>query len=166
MQSRNKRITYAALLIALGIIFGYIEFLFPLPVGIPGVKLGLSNVITVVCLYLFDPIMALGVLIIRVVLSGMLFGNFFGILYSLAGALVSWFAMTSLKKFDVFSVIGVSVAGGVSHNIGQLIVACLVVSQLKIMFYLPVLLVSGVICGFIVGIVSRIINGTFINRLI
>lgn len=160
MQLLNKKIPYAALFIACGILCGYIEYLFPLPIGIPGVKLGLSNIVTVICLYLFDPVMSIIVLFVRVLLSGFMFGNAFGIIYSLSGAVFSFLIMLLLKRFNWFSVTGISVAGGVTHNIGQLLVACFLISQLKLIYYLPILIISGVLCGFIVGFLSDIIIRT------
>ena len=91
----------------------------------------------------------------RVVLAGFLFGNLFGILYGLAGAVLSLAAMESLKLRSSFSVVGVSIAGGVSHNIGQLIVAMIVVETYQVGYYLPVLLAAGVVTGALIGIVCR-----------
>lgn len=153
-QLRNKNISIAGMLIACGILFGYVEYLIPLPIGIPGVKVGLANIITVVSLYLLGPSLSLVVLLLRVFLSGILFGNFFGIVYGLSGAVTAFIAMQIGKKAGIFSVIGVSIWGGVMHNVAQLIVACFLVSQIKLSFYLPVLLLSGLICGAIVGIIS------------
>lgn len=157
MLSRNKTIAMSGLMIACGILFGYIEFLFPLPIGIPGVKLGLSNVITLVCMVCLSPQISCVVLILRVILSGILFGNFFGLLYSLSGAALSFIAMYLIYRLDKFSIVGVSVVGGVAHNVAQLMVACFVVSELKMIYYLPVLLVSGLLCGIVVGTLGNIL---------
>lgn len=161
MQSRSKLISYVALFTACGILFGYIEFLVPLPIGIPGVKIGLSNIITVCSMYLMGPVVSLIILVLRVVLSGLLFGNLFGILYGLSGALISFLFMYFAKKINIFSVFGLSVLGGVMHNIAQLVVATILISQLKLIYYLPALLISGVLAGLAVGFLSRII----INRI-
>ena len=128
-HSRNRKIAIAALFTACGILCGYIEFLFPLPIGIPGVKLGLSNIVTVLCLYMFDPVLSITVLVLRVLLSGLMFGNAFGILYSLSGALLSFGAMLLGRRLRCFSVVGVSVIGGIAHNIGQLLIASLLLTN-------------------------------------
>lgn len=164
MQSHNKKIAYAGILISVGLIMGYLEFLIPLPVGIPGVKLGLSNIITLFSLYNFDPLFTFVVLILRVLLSGLLFGNLFGTLYGLSGAFISFIVMYLVKRGNIFSIVGVSIMGGIFHNIAQLIVACILISQIKLSIYLPVLLLSGLICGLAVGIISQIIINRFHNE--
>ena len=129
-------------------IFSYIETLVPISFGIPGVKLGLANLIIVIALYKI-PLREVYVLsIVRVLLSGVLFGNYFSIAYSLAGGLLSLTVMALLKKAGGFSVIGISIAGGVCHNIGQL------VETFAMSYYMPVLLVAGLITGFLIGVVA------------
>ena len=142
-----KKTAYLGIFSAIEIIFCYIESLFPL--GIPGVKLGLANLVIVFLLYLYGVKEAVAVSFVRILVIGFLFGNLFSILFSLAGAVVSLGLMVILKKTKWFSVVGVSVAGGVSHNIAQIIVASFVVGNLNLFWYLPVLLVSGVIAGFL-----------------
>lgn len=161
MQSRSRLISYVALFTSCGILFGYIEFLLPLPIGIPGVKIGLSNIVTVCSLYLMGPLASFIILLLRVLLSGLLFGNLFGIMYGLSGALISFLFMYLGKKLNIFSIFGVSILGGTMHNIAQLAVACMLISQLKLIYYIPVLLISGALAGLIVGFLSRII----INRV-
>ena len=135
-------------------IFSYIETLVPISFGIPGVKLGLANLIIVIALYKI-PLREVYVLsIVRVLLSGVLFGNYFSIAYSLAGGLLSLTVMALLKKTGGFSVIGISIAGGVCHNIGQLVVAMIVVETFAMSYYMPVLLVAGLITGFLIGVVA------------
>lgn len=161
MQSRNRKTAYIGLFTACGILFGYIEFLLPLPIGIPGVKIGLSNIVTLSSLFLLGPGAAFIVMLLRIVLSGLMFGNFFGILYSLAGGIAAYITMLVAKRLGIFGVLGISIVGGVFHNIGQLVVAAVVVTSMKLIFYLPALLISGLIAGAAVGIASGII----INRL-
>lgn len=161
MQSHSKKIALIGLLTACGILFGYVENLIDLPIGIPGVKIGISNIITVICIYMIGPIEALFVLVLRVVMSGFLFGNMYSLLYSLSGALFSYAFMVLGFKLNFFSIIGNSMLGGVTHNLGQLIIACIIISNLKLTFYIPVLLISGLIAGAIIGIISSIM----INRL-
>ena len=115
----KNRVAYFGVFTALALIFSYIETLVPIPFGIPGVKLGLANLIIVIALYKI-PLREVYVLsIVRVLLSGVLFGNYFSIAYSLAGGLLSLTVMALLKKAGGFSVIGISIAGGVCHNIGH-----------------------------------------------
>ena len=142
------------LLTALGLIIGYIEFLIPIPLGIPGVKPGFSNIVIVWALYSLGPWEALMINGMRIFLSGFLFGNFSMILYSLAGAAVSFLCMCLAKKSGLFSMTGVSMIGGVMHNMGQLLVAMAVLETVSLVYYGPVLLAAGVITGLLIGIVS------------
>ena len=149
----KNRVAYFGVFTALALIFSYIETLVPISFGIPGVKLGLANLIIVIALYKI-PLREVYVLsIVRVLLSGVLFGNYFSIAYSLAGGLLSLTVMALLKKAG-FSVIGISIAGGVCHNIGQLVVAMIVVETFAMSYYMPVLLVAGLITGFLIGVVA------------
>jgi len=161
MLSRSKKISFLGLFTTLGLLFGYIENLIVLPVKIPGIKLGISNIVTLVALYLFGPMYALIVMILKVLLTNILFGNGLGILYSVSGAVLSFAVMLILYRIKHFSIVGVSVAGGVFHNIGQIIIASLFVKSLSILYYLPVLVISGTLAGIIVGLVGKII----VNRL-
>jgi len=151
----HKKIPYYGLFAALAILMGYVEFMIPIPVPIPGVKLGLANVIVIIMLYFMDTKSAFFVSLIRVLLSGLLFAGFAGLLYSLAGAMLSFLVMAALKKTGRFSIVGVSVSGGVFHNVGQIVVAALVVENVRMAYYLPFLLISGVVTGFLIGIVAR-----------
>lgn len=151
----KSRVAYFGVFTALALIFSYVETLIPINFGIPGVKLGLANLITLIALYKMTVKEAYLISIVRVVLSGFIFGNLFAILYSLAGGVLSITAMTVCKKSNKFSVYGVSMAGGVFHNIGQLIMAMLVVESVTIAAYLPILLVSGLITGLVIGLVSN-----------
>lgn len=149
----KKNVTLGFLL-ALSMILSYIESVLPLSIGIPGIKLGLPNLIVVILLYLYGEKEALAVNILRIVLTGFMFGNLFAILYALAGALFSFTVMLIMKKINIFSIAGVSIGGGVFHNIGQLIIAMFVVETYAPIFYLPVLLAAGVATGFIIGLIS------------
>ena len=140
---------------ALALIFSYIETLIPFHIGIPGVKLGLANLIIVIALYKMGTGDAFVLSVVRIVLAGFLFANLFSIIYSLAGGILSLIVMALMKKREWFSVIGVSVAGGVFHNIGQLLVAMFVVETFSVAYYVPVLLIAGVATGFIIGILAN-----------
>lgn len=146
---------YFGVFTALALIFSYVETLIPINFGIPGVKLGLANLIIVIILYQTGWKEALLLSVVRIVLAGFLFGSLFSILYSLAGGLLSLAVMAFTKRYKGFSVMGVSIAGGVSHNVGQLAVAMLVVSTWQIGYYLLVLLIAGLLTGALIGFVSR-----------
>ena len=150
----TRKIALCGMMTALAMIFGYIEAILPISLGIPGVKLGMANIVIVISLYMLPFSNTMCIQIARIVLTSFLFGNLSVLLYSLAGGLLSLVVMGLLKRLDCFSVNGVSIAGGVSHNIGQLMVAVIVVNNLNIVTYLPVLLVSGLITGFVIGIIA------------
>lgn len=142
---------------AFAAILSYIEVLIPFSIWIPGVKLGLANIAVVVVLHLYGAREALAVNLIRIIVVGLLFGNAFSMLFSISGAAISYGAMCFAKKTDIFSVIGVSVVGGVGHNIGQIAVAALVVETYSIIYYVPALIIAGIITGIIIGIVGKLI---------
>lgn len=150
----TKKITIAALMAALALIFSYIEVLIPFNAGIPGIKLGIANIVVIIALYYLGAGYAITVNIVRVMIAGLLFNGLFGALYSLAGAIISFLVMAALKKTGIFSVVGVSMAGGVAHNLGQILVAAFLVSNIKVFVYFPVLVISGVITGAVIGILA------------
>ena len=151
----KNRVAYFGVFTALALMFSYIETMIPIEFGVPGIKLGFANIMIVIMLYKSSAKEALLLSIVRIMLSGFLFGNLSSILYSIAGGVLSLEIMTLLKKQGGFSVIGVSVAGGVSHNVGQLIVAMLVVETYQVGYYFPVLLVAGGLTGLGIGVVSQ-----------
>ncbi len=152
-----RRIAFSAMLAALALIFSYIEAIFPFYTGIPGVKLGLANLVVVVALYKMSPSFAITINVVRVLMAGLLFTGLFGMLYSLAGSLCSFLIMYICWRSGLFSVLGVSLAGGVFHNLGQLAVAAFAVSNARIFLYFPVLIFSGMAAGLIVGIGSYVL---------
>lgn len=153
-MNRNKKLANMAMLVALAMIFSYVESLIPINFGVPGMKLGVANLVIVTGLYFLEIPEVLAVSVLRVLLTGFLFGNGMSIIYSLAGAVVSLLAMVLVKKMDGNFIVGVSITGGVFHNIGQILVAMAVVENLKLIYYLPVLLVAGTVTGFVIGIVA------------
>ena len=154
-MNKNKKLANMAMLVALAMIFSYVESLIPINFGIPGMKLGVANLVTVTGLYILAPMEVFLVVVLRVLLVGFMFGNGMSILYSLAGGILSFLVMLLLKRAKGFSMIGVSIAGGVSHNIGQIAVAMCVLENTKLVYYLPVLMIAGTITGILIGVVSR-----------
>jgi len=154
-QKKAKVVAEYGMLIALACVLGYIEALIPLPLPV-GVKLGLANLMTLVALYTVGGRGAAMVSLVRIILVGFTFGNMGSMLYSLAGGVFSLLIMILAKKSGWFSQIGVSVLGGVFHNIGQLTVAALVTETGGVFVYLPFLLVGGVIAGVLIGILGGI----------
>jgi len=150
-----KKTAYMGIFLALALICSYIETLIPFHIGIPGVKLGLTNIVIVWALYLLGAKEALAISVMRIVLSGMMFGNAFSIAYSLAGGLLSFIVMFLLKKTGKFKCVSVSIAGGIFHNIGQLLVAAAIVQNLSVFYYIPVLFISGTITGLVIGVISQ-----------
>ena len=152
-DSHARRTALTALMVSLALIFSYIEFLIPFTPAIPGIKLGIANLVIIVTLYYLGPRYALTVNIVRVLIAGLLFTGLFGAAYSMAGALLSFLVMFLLQKTGWFSVTGVSIAGGVAH----ILVASFLVSNLKMFAYFPVLIFSGVASGAAIGIISWLI---------
>ena len=135
----------------LALIFSYVEAIIPFNAGIPGVKLGIANLVVIIALYEMNFRYAFAINALRILISGLLFSGVFGALYSLAGGFLSLCVMWLLKKTNLFSMIGVSMAGGVAHNMGQLLVAALVVSNLKMFLYFPILMFSGIASGIMIA---------------
>ncbi len=152
---KQKKTAYLGLFLALALICSYVESLVPVFVGIPGVKLGLTNAVVILMLYTIGAKEAFLVSMLRILLAGFLFGNLFSILYSMAGGILSFLCMLLLKRTGLFRIISVSAAGGITHNLGQLVVAMLVVESKKLIYYFPVLLLSGILTGIVIGIVAQ-----------
>ncbi len=150
----KSRVAYFGVFTALALILSYVETLIPVSFGIPGVKLGLANLVIVIALYRLRLSEAFLLSVVRVLLSGFLFGNYFSIIYSLAGGLLSLTVMAFMKSREDFSVAGVSIAGGVFHNVGQLMIAAFVVETFSVIYYIPVLLIAGMLTGLLIGIVA------------
>lgn len=151
----KQKTAYLGLFSALAIIFGYVETLIPIFLGIPGIKLGLANLSVLFILMRYSFWDAALVSLIRIIVIGFLFGNLFSILYSLAGAALSLTAMTLLKQKTSFSMMGISVAGGVFHNIGQLMTAMVILENTALLYYAPALMISGTVTGLMIGWLTR-----------
>ena len=166
-RTASRKIALCAMLMALAMIFSYVEVLIPINLGVPGIKLGIANLVVVVGLFFLPAGEVLMISVARILLMGYLFGNGMSILYSLAGGLLSFLVMFLLKHIKGFSITGVSIAGGVTHNVAQICVAALVVQNRKLFYYLPALLVAGVITGMLIGILSdRILSAVKRGRVL
>ena len=154
---RTKKLALSAILAALAMILSYVEAMVPMPVTIPGIKLGLANLVILLAIYRLGFKYALAINCIRIFVTGLLFTGVFGILYSLAGGLLSLLVMYLLYRTEIFSMVGVSMAGGVAHNLGQLLTACLIMSNIRLMSYFAVLLFAGIGSGILMGIVAWLV---------
>lgn len=158
MSSRIRRIVLLSVFTALAMIFSYVEILIPFYFGVPGMKLGLPNLCIVVIMFTIGEGSAFLVNIFRIALTALLFTNVFSLLFSAAGALLSFLAMIIAKRLFKLSVLSTSLFGGIAHNTGQLIAAALVVKEYAVLFYLPALLLAGAVTGFINGLLARLIT--------
>ncbi|MBO7357795.1 MAG: Gx transporter family protein [Lachnospiraceae bacterium] len=154
---KSRKLAFLGLLIALAFVLSYIEFMLPINIGIPGAKVGLANLVVVVALYTLGERDAFTLSIIRVLLVGLTFGNMAMMMYSAAGAALSFIAMFTAKRTGKLSQTGVSVIGGVFHNVGQIVVAMFVLETSAIFYYLPFLIIVGTLSGVIIGFVSGMI---------
>ena len=161
IRMRNHTAKWVALygmLISLAFIFSYIEAVIPIPIPVPGVKLGLANLVSIVGLYTVGIKGTIAVSVVRIVLVGFTFGNLSSMIYSLAGGTVSLIFMILLKKTGKFSQVGVSIMGGIGHNIGQLTAAALITETAGVFYYLPFLMVAGVIAGAVIGLLGGLVT--------
>ena len=154
----SRKISNIAMLSALAIIFGYIESLFPAS-PIPGIKLGISNIVILIALYRMNFGSAFFIMLIKVLVTSLLFSGLNVFIYSFSGGVFSILIMHFSKP--IFSKIGVSMEGGVFHNIGQLLTASVMMQTSAVFVYTPYLLISGIIVGFVTGNVSSIILKRF-----
>ena len=155
---KTKKIAYLGLLVALAFIFSYIETLIPINIGVPGAKLGLANLVIIVALYTIGERNAFLLSMVRIVLVGFTFANLASMLYSLAGGILSFLAMCIAKRSGKLSTTGVSVVGGVFHNVGQILMAIWVVKTASLVYYLPVLIIAGLASGVAIGILGAMVT--------
>lgn len=160
-SSASSRLASLGVFIALAMLMGWIETMIPINIGIPGVKLGLANLVTIVAVYCMPLPKAAAVSLVRIVLTGFTFGSFSSLMYSMAGGVLSFLCMAAAKKSGAFGKTAVSITGGITHNIGQLLMASFVVQSFSVFWYFPVLLTAGVITGTLIGILA----GAVIRRL-
>ena len=156
-MSSGTKIAYGGLFCAAALLCGYIESLFPFSFGIPGIKLGLANAVVVLLLFAWNLPMAVTVSLVRILLSGLLFGNGASLLYSLAGGVFSLAVMAVLHRCGVRSPVPVSAIGGVTHNIGQLLMAALLLKSSAVWFYLPALVAAGAVTGVLIGVICSLL---------
>jgi heptaprenyl diphosphate synthase len=154
---KSKKIADYGMLISLAFILSYIESIIPIPVPIPGIKLGLANLAVLVGLYVLGRKEAFVLSIIRIVLVGFSFGSLSTMLFGLAGGFLSWLCMAVFSKTKLFGMTGVSMIGGIAHNVGQILVAMWVLHNAVLFYYVPFLLVSGTLSGALIGILGSII---------
>ncbi len=152
-----KKIALIAIFITLSLILSYVDSLIPINIMVPGIKIGLANLIIIYSLYMLGIKEAIFISIIRVVISSILFGSILTFVYSLTGAIVSLLIMVILKSFTSLTVITTSIAGGVMHNMTQIIVAIILMNTKEIVYYLPILILTGVISGMMIGIFSTLL---------
>lgn len=158
MKKKSKTVAFGGICVALALIFAYIEVLIPpLFTALPGIKMGLPNIIIVFLLYRKGPVFAGIVSFVRILLVSMLFGNMMALMYSLAGGVLSLLVMIILRRLDFLSPVGVSVAGGVTHNIGQIIMAALLLETAELGYYLVVLAVTGTVAGIFIGLCGALL---------
>ncbi len=157
MVNKTKHMMVMGLFVSMGIVLSYVERLIPTPFLAVGAKLGLANIVTLVSLVLLDKKSALYILLMRIVLVAAMFSGFSGFLYSFAGGMFSYIGMTIFLSLDFkeVSLIGISVIGAVLHSFGQVIMATIIFSNIKILLYFPTLLLTSLITGIFVGIVSN-----------
>lgn len=154
-QNVAERVARLGIFVALAMIFSYVEVLIPFSIGIPGVKLGIANLVVVVGLFLFQKREVFVISMIRILLMGLMFGNGASLLYSFAGGILSFLIMILAIKVTKLSIVGISILGAVFHNVGQILAAAFILDNIRITFYFPVLLIAGLITGMLIGIGSN-----------
>lgn len=158
MSGKSYKLAIMGLCCALALLLAYVEAMIgPLFPSIPGVKMGLPNIVIIFVLYRRGLVSAFTVSLLRILLVSILFGNFMAFLYSLAGGILSLLVMALLRRLNIFTEVGVSVAGGVTHNVGQILIAMLLLETAELGYYLAVLTVTGTIAGILIGLCGAIL---------
>ena len=157
MKNKTKKLASLALTISFAMVLSYLESRVPTFVAIPGIKVGLANIAVIFALYKFGIKEALTISLVRVFLISLLFGSPVSLIYSLSGATLSLCCMILLKTLTPLTEVGVSVVGGIMHNVGQIIAASILLSTNVVVYYLPFLILSGTIAGIAVGVVSALL---------
>ncbi|MBR1584696.1 MAG: Gx transporter family protein [Clostridia bacterium] len=154
-RERTRRVALSGLLIAMMLVLGYVESLIPAVSGVPGIKLGLSNGVLIFAVYMLDLPTAWVLMVLKVLLSGLLFGGFNTIMYALAGGVLSMLGMTLLSRLQGMHPVTVSMAGGVLHNVGQVLVAIAVLGTQQLYYYMAILVLVGAACGALTGVCAN-----------
>lgn len=154
----SEKMALRGLLIAVAFVLSWLEMQIPYFFAIPGIKLGLTNLAVLIALYKLTPADAFAINILRIILVGFTFGNMSALAYSLAGGILSFLIMIVLKQFTNFSMQFVSVSGAVFHNIGQVLVAMIILENVKVAWYLPYLWISGIVAGVVIGLLSEYVT--------
>lgn len=154
---KTKKLVNLSLLLTTALILSYVESLIPFGFGIPGIKLGFANLAVLLCLCCIGTKEAITLNIMRIFLTGFLFGNLYSIIYSLAGGVLSFLVMWLSKRMKIFTINGVSVLGGISHNLGQILIAAFVVETAGVFYYVPYLLIAGVLTGWLIGFITKLL---------
>ena len=154
-QTATQKIALRGLLVAVAMVLSWVEAQIPAFFSVPGIKLGLTNLVVVAALYCLSEKDAILINLLRILLVGITFGNAFAIVYSMAGGIFSGLTMIVLKRFGKFDITVVSVAGGIMHNVGQILVAMIVLETKSLLYYLPVLWISGITAGLVIGLISK-----------
>lgn len=162
-KSSAQKVALYGVLIALAMVLSYVEMLIPLPVGIPGVKPGLANLVVFLALYMMTAREALLISMVRILLVSITFGNGSAFLYSMAGGILSFLVMWIFQKKDFLLPAGVSIAGGIAHNVGQLLMAAVILENGAVFTYFPVLWAAGCITGGIIGFLGEQIRKRIIR---
>ena len=157
LKNKTKKLAFLALTISFAMVLSYLESRIPTFVAIPGIKVGLANIAVIFALYKFGIKEAVTISLVRVFLISLLFGSPVSLIYSLSGAILSLLCMILLKKLTPLTEVGVSVVGGIMHNVGQIAAASIMLSTNVVVYYLPFLILSGTIAGVAVGIVSALL---------
>lgn len=155
-KNSTKKTALFGMLIALAFILSYVESMISFNFIVPGIKLGLANIVVLIALYLLGAKSAIALSLIRVILVSFTFGNLYSLWYSIAGAVLSYLVMLLLKNIKGFSMVGVSVAGGVAHNLGQIVVAMIVLGR-GMIYYMSLLMIGGILTGTLIGVLGAII---------
>ena len=162
-KEKARKVALYGILLALAVVMSFVETLVPIPMPVPGVKLGLANLVTMTGLYLVGIPGTICVTLVRVVLVGFSFGNPYSMIYGLSGSFLSLFVMALARKYQWFSMVGISILGGIFHNIGQMIFASFIVQTTGVFYYLPALLAAGCISGAVIGILGGIMTERLVN---
>lgn len=158
MRSKSKKIAVLGVLTGVALVLSYLEAILPpIYAAVPGIKIGLPNIVIILILYKFSAKEAAAVSLLRVFIVALLFGNAMTLAYSMAGALLSLLVMSFMKKLDFFSAVGVSIIGGVFHNLGQILVAIVLLNSTLIGYYMIILTITGTLAGVAVGLIGALL---------